>query len=58
MSFSAGSMALKVEAASRFVESARRRAVMVKPDDALGLMDGSAGTSVVWRKDEKTEEFE
>jgi carbamate kinase len=51
-------MALKVEAASRFVESARRRAVMVKPDDALGLMDGSAGTSVVWRKDEKTEEFE
>lgn len=45
--FAAGSMGPKVESACRFVESTGRRAVIGALDDVLGLVEGSAGTSVV-----------
>jgi carbamate kinase len=47
MSFSAGSMAPKVEAACRFVESMGSRAVIGQLDDGEGLLEGSSGTTVV-----------
>ena len=47
MCFSAGSMGPKVQAACQFVESMGTRAVIGKLDDALGLLEGTSGTSVV-----------
>ncbi|HVA51939.1 MAG TPA: carbamate kinase [Acidimicrobiales bacterium] len=47
MSFSAGSMGPKVEAACRFVESRGTRAAIGTLDDALGLLGGTSGTTVV-----------
>ncbi len=46
MSFSAGSMGPKVEAACRFVESGGTRAVIGKLDEAQGLLAGTSGTTV------------
>lgn len=47
MTFSAGSMGPKVEAACRFVELTGSRAVIGKLDDAQGLLAGTSGTTVV-----------
>lgn len=47
MNFSAGSMGPKVEAACRFVESLGARSVIGKLDDALELLGGTSGTTVV-----------
>jgi carbamate kinase len=47
MSFPAGSMGPKVEAACRFVEATGNRASIGTFDDAPGLLDGSAGTTVL-----------
>jgi carbamate kinase len=47
MTFSAGSMAPKVEAACRFVETMGERAVIGRLDDAEGLLEGTHGTTVV-----------
>ncbi len=46
MSFNAGSMGPKVEAACRFVETTGARAVIGRLDDADGLLAGSSGTTV------------
>ena len=47
MSFPAGSMGPKVEAACRFVEATGKRACIGTFDDAPGLLDGSVGTNVL-----------
>jgi carbamate kinase len=47
MTFSAGSMGPKVEAARRFVEATGQRAVIGMLDDAQGLLAGTSGTTVV-----------
>jgi carbamate kinase len=47
MSFPAGSMGPKVEAACRFVEAAGAAAAIGRMDDAQALLDGTAGTQVV-----------
>jgi carbamate kinase len=47
MSFPAGSMGPKVEAACRFVEATGKRASIGTFDDAPGLLDGSAGTAIL-----------
>ena len=47
MTFSAGSMGPKVEAACRFVEATGQRAVIGMLDDAQGLLAGTSGTTVV-----------
>ena len=47
MSFSAGSMGPKVEAACRFVEAMGTRAVIGRLDEAQGLLDGTCGTTIV-----------
>jgi len=47
MSFPAGSMGPKVEAACRFVESTGKKAAIGTFDDAPGLLDGSAGTTIL-----------
>jgi carbamate kinase len=47
MSFPAGSMGPKVEAACRFVEATGNRASIGTFDDAPGLLDGSAGTTIL-----------
>jgi carbamate kinase len=47
MSFPAGSMGPKVEAACRFVELTGKRAAIGTFDDAPGLLDGSAGTTIL-----------
>ncbi len=47
MSFPAGSMGPKVEAACRFVKSTGKRACVGTFDDAPGLLDGSIGTHVL-----------
>ena len=47
MTFSAGSMGPKVEAACRFVEATGQRAVIGMLDDAQGLLEGTSGTTVV-----------
>jgi carbamate kinase len=47
MSFAAGSMGPKVEAACRFAEGTGHRAVIGLLDESLGLLDGSSGTTVV-----------
>jgi carbamate kinase len=47
MSFSAGSMGPKVEAACRFVAATGRRAVIGMLDDAQGLLDGTSGTTIL-----------
>jgi carbamate kinase len=47
MSFPAGSMGPKVEAACRFVYATGKRASIGTFDDAPGLLDGSAGTTVL-----------
>ena len=46
MSFSAGSMGPKIEAACRFVTSTGMRAAIGSLDDARGLLQGSSGSSV------------
>jgi carbamate kinase len=46
-SFAAGSMAPKVEAASSFVRSTGKRAVIGALADAALLVEGAAGTTVV-----------
>jgi carbamate kinase len=46
MSFPAGSMGPKVEAACRFVEATGNRAFIGRLDDATGLMAGRSGTVV------------
>ena len=45
--FAEGSMGPKVEAACRFVSRTGRRAVIGRLDALAGLLDGSAGTSIV-----------
>ena len=47
MSFQAGSMGPKVEAACRFVKATGKRACIGTFDDAPGLLDGSVGTNVL-----------
>jgi carbamate kinase len=47
MSFAAGSMGPKVDAAARFVESTGGRAVIGSLSHIKGMVDGSAGTQVV-----------
>ena len=47
MSFPAGSMGPKVEAACRFVKATGKRACIGTFDDAPGLLDGSVGTNVL-----------
>ena len=47
MNFPSGSMGPKVEAACRFVEATGHRASIGTFDDAPGLLDGSAGTTVL-----------
>ena len=47
MSFPAGSMGPKVEAACRFVEATGNRASIGTFDDTPGLLDGSAGTTIL-----------
>jgi len=44
--FPAGSMGPKVEAACRFVEATRRRAMIGRLEDAVDLLDGTRGTIV------------
>ena len=44
--FPAGSMGPKVDAACRFVEASGRRAMIGRLEDAVGLLDGSRGTTV------------
>lgn len=46
LEFAAGSMAPKVEAAIDFVRSTGRRAAIGNLDDAVAVLDGSAGTQV------------
>jgi carbamate kinase len=47
MSFPAGSMGPKVEAACRFVKATGKRACIGSFDDAPGLLDGTVGTSIL-----------
>ncbi len=47
MSFPAGSMGPKVEAAAEFVERTGRRAAIGSLDEIEGLVAGTAGTNVV-----------
>jgi carbamate kinase len=47
LSFAAGSMGPKVEAAARFVEATGKRAVIGGLDDIEAIVDGKAGTQVV-----------
>jgi carbamate kinase len=53
MSFTAGSMAPKVEAACRFVEAGGKRAAIGNLTDAAAIVRGCAGTQVT--RDGKTE---
>jgi carbamate kinase len=46
MTFSAGSMGPKVEAACRFVTATGKRAVIGMLDEAQGLLDGTSGTTI------------
>jgi carbamate kinase len=46
MSFPAGSMGPKVEAACRFAEATGRTAAIGRIDDATALLAGTAGTTV------------
>jgi carbamate kinase len=46
MTFSAGSMGPKVEAACRFVTATGKRAVIGMLDDAQALLEGTSGTTV------------
>lgn len=45
-SFPPGSMGTKVDAACRFVESTSNMAVIGRLEDAVGLLDGTAGTRI------------
>jgi carbamate kinase len=47
MSFSAGSMGPKVDAAARFVEATGGRAAIGALSDIEAIIDGRAGTQVV-----------
>ena len=47
MSFAAGSMGPKVEAAARFVEATGKRAAIGSLEDIEKIVDGAAGTNVV-----------
>ncbi len=47
MDFASGSMGPKVDAACRFVRATGKQAVIGTFDDATGLLDGSAGTTVL-----------
>lgn len=49
MSFPAGSMGPKVEAACQFVESTRGRAAIGSLNDVLGIVEGRAGTLILPR---------
>jgi carbamate kinase len=47
MDFAAGSMGPKVEAVCRFVNATGKRAAIGTFEDAPGLLDGSAGTTIL-----------
>jgi carbamate kinase len=50
--FAAGSMAPKIEAASSFVRSTRKRASIGALADAMAIVEGTAGTTVVSSEDQ------
>lgn len=46
VAFNSSSLSLKIAAAARFVRQAQGLAVIGRPDDALGLLNGEAGTRI------------
>jgi carbamate kinase len=50
--FAAGSMAPKIEAASSFVRSTRKRASIGALTDGMAIVAGTAGTAVVNAKEQ------
>jgi carbamate kinase len=51
LSFAAGSMGPKVSAATRFVERTGRRAAIGALDEIQAIVDGMAGTQVLYGKE-------